>query len=144
MVYEYTTTVDFPLTQNKNGWYVTEEAVKKMVRYYNTHDGYKAPVVIEKSLNKTDIIKTIAPVVGTPVVGTVDSSKKLLIEYHDKTKYSVKIPVLLKTDFSPEKFYQAVDLCNVNVNPNNPDELISFRIESVVAIPKNKENKNEL
>ena len=81
MVYEYTTTVDFPLTQNKNGWYVTEEAVKKMVRYYNTHDGCKAPVVIEKSLNKTDIIKTIAP-----VVGTVDSSKKLIIEYHDETK----------------------------------------------------------
>lgn len=130
MVYEYTTTVDFPLTQNKNGWYVTEEAVKKMVRYYNTHYGCKAPVVIEKSLNKT-----IAP-----VVGTVDSSKKLLIEYHDETKCSVKIPVLLRTDFSPEKFYQAVDLCNVKVNPNNPDELISFRIESVVAIPKNKED----
>ena len=135
MVYEYTTTVDFPLTQNKNGWYVTEEAVKKMVRYYNTHDGCKAPVVIEKSLNKTDIVKTIAP-----VVGTVDSSKKLIIEYHDETKYSVKIPVLLKTDFSPEKFYQAVDLCNVNVNPNNPDELVSSRIGSVVAIPKNKED----
>ena len=135
MVYEYTTTVDFPLTQNKNGWYVTEEAVKKMVRYYNTHDGCKAPVVIEKSLNKTDIIKTIAP-----VVGTVDSSKKLIIEYHDETKYSVKIPVLLRTDFSPEKFYQAVDLCNVNVNPNNPDELVSFSIGSVVAIPKNKED----
>lgn len=135
MVYEYTTTVDFPLTQNKNGWYVTEEAVKKMVRYYNTHYGCKAPVVIEKSLNKTDIIKTIAP-----VVGTVDSSKKLLIEYRDETKYSVKIPVLLRTDFSPEKFYQAVDLCNVNVNPNNPDELVSFRIGSVVAIPKNKED----
>lgn len=135
MVYEYTTTVDFPLTQNKNGWYVTEEAVKKMVHYYNTHYGCKAPVVIEKSLNKTDIIKTIAP-----VVGTVDSSKKLLIEYHDETKYSVKIPVLLRTDFSPEKFYQAVDLCNVNVNPNNPDELVSFRIGSVVAIPKNKED----
>ena len=135
MVYEYTTTVDFPLTQNKNGWYVTEEAVKKMVRYYNTHYGCKAPVVIEKSLNKTYIVKTIAP-----VVGTVDSSKKLIIEYHDETKYSVKIPVLLKTDFSPEKFYQAVDLCNVNVNPNNPDELVSFRIGSVVAIPKNKED----
>ena len=135
MVYEYTTTVDFPLTQNKNDWYVTEEAVKKMVRYYNTHYGCKAPVVIEKSLNKTDIVKTIAP-----VVGTVDSSKKLIIEYHDETKYSVKIPVLLKTDFSPEKFYQAVDLCNVNVNPNNPDELVSFRIGSVVAIPKNKED----
>ena len=135
MVYEYTTTVDFPLTQNKNDWYVTEEAVKKMVRYYNTHYGCKAPVVIEKSLNRTDIVKTIAP-----VVGTVDSSKKLIIEYHDETKYSVKIPVLLKTDFSPEKFYQAVDLCNVNVNPNNPDELVSFRIGSVVAIPKNKED----
>ena len=135
MVYEYTTTVDFPLTQNKNGRYVTEEAVKKMVRYYNTHYGCKAPVVVEKSLNKT-----IAPVVGTPVVGTVDSSKKLLIEYHDETKCSVKIPVLLRTDFSPENFYQAVDLCNVKVNPNNPDELISFRIESVVAIPKNKED----
>ena len=135
MVYEYTTTVDFPLIQNKNGWYVTEEAVKKMVRYYNTHYGCKAPVVIEKSLNKTDIVKTIAP-----VVGTVDSSKKLIIEYYDETKYSVKIPVLLKTDFSPEKFYQAVDLCNVNVNPNNPDELVSFRIGSVVAIPKNKED----
>ena len=135
MVYEYTTTVDFPLIQNKNGWYVTEEAVKKMVRYYNTHYGCKAPVVIEKSLNKTDIVKTISP-----VVGTVDSSKKLIIEYHDETKYSVKIPVLLKTDFSPEKFYQAVDLCNVNVNPNNPDELVSFRIGSVVAIPKNKED----
>ena len=135
MVYEYTTTVDFPLTQNKNGWYVTKDAVKKMVRYYNTHYGCKAPVVIEKSLNKTDIVKTIAP-----VVGTVDSSKKLIIEYHDETKYSVKIPVLLKTDFSPEKFYQAVDLCNVNVNPNNPDELVSFRIGSVVAIPKNKED----
>ena len=135
MVYEYTTTVDFPLIKNKNGWYVTEEAVKKMVRYYNTHYGCKAPVVVEKSLNKT-----IAPVVGTPVVGTVDSSKKLLIEYHDETKYSVKISVLLRTDFSPEKFYQAVDLCNVKVNPNNPDELISFRIKSVVAIPKNKED----
>ena len=135
MGYEYTTTVDFPLTQTKNGWYVPEEAVKKMVRYYNTHYGCKAPVVIEKSLNKTDIVKTIAP-----VVGTVDSSKKLIIEYHDETKYSVKIPVLLKTDFSPEKFYQAVDLCNVNVNPNNPDELVSFRIGSVVAIPKNKED----
>lgn len=131
MVYEYTTTVDFPLTQNKNGWYVTKDAVKKMVRYYNTHYGCKAPVVIEKSLNKTDIVKTI-----TLVVGTVDSSKKLLIEHHDETKYSVKIPVLLKTDFSPEKFYQAVDLCNVNVNPNKPDELISFRIGRVVAIPK--------
>ena len=135
MVCEYTTTVDFPLIKNKNGWYVTEEAVKKMVRYYNTHYGCKAPVVVEKSLNKT-----IAPVVGTPVVGTVDSSKKLLIEYHDETKYSVKISVLLRTDFSPEKFYQAVDLCNVKVNPNNPDELISFRIKSVVAIPKNKED----
>ena len=135
MVYEYTTTVDFPLTQNKNGWYVTKDAVKKMVRYYNTHYGCKAPVILEKSLNKTDIIKTIAP-----VVGTVDSSKKLIIEYHDETKYSVKIPVLLRTDFSPEKFYQAVDLCNVNVNPNNPDELVSFRIGSVVAIPKNKED----
>ena len=131
MVYEYTTTVDFPLNKNKNGWYVTKDAVKKMLRYYNTHYGCKAPVVIEKSLNKTDIVKTI-----TPVVGTVDSSKKLLIEHHDETKYSVKIPVLLKTDFSPEKFYQAVDLCNVNVNPNNPDELISFRIGRVVAIPK--------
>lgn len=135
MVYEYTTTVDFPLIKNKNGWYVTEEAVKKMVRYYNTHYGCKAPVVVEKSLNKT-----IAPVVGTPVVGTVDSSKELLIEYHDETKCSVKISVLLRTDFSPEKFYQAVDLCNVKVNPNNPDELISFRIKSVVAIPKNKED----
>ena len=135
MVYEYTTTVDFPLVKKKNDWYVTEEAVKKMVRYYNTHYGCKAPVVIEKSLNRTDIVKTIAP-----VVGTVDSSKKLIIEYHDETKYSVKIPVLLKTDFSPEKFYQAVDLCNGNVNPNNPDELVSFRIGSVVAIPKNKED----
>lgn len=140
MVYEYTTTVDFPLIKSKNGWYVTEEAVKKMVRYYNTHYGCKAPVVVEKSLNKTIAPVVGTPVVGTPVVGTVDSSKKLLIEYHDETKCSVKIPVLLRTDFSPENFYQAVDLCNVKVNPNNPDELISFRIESVVAIPKNKED----
>ena len=136
MVYEYTTTVDFPLTQNKNGWYVTEEAVKKMVRYYNTHGGCKAPVVIEKSLNKTDIVKTITPVIGTPVVGTVDSSKKLLTEYHDETKYSVKIPVLLRTDFNTDQFNQAVNLSDVKTNPDNPNEIVSFRIESVVAIPK--------
>ena len=131
MVYEYTTTVDFPLFKNKNGWYVTEEAVKKMVRYYNTHGGCKAPVVIEKSLNKTDIVKTI-----TPVVGTVDSFKKLLTEYHDETKYSVKIPVLLRTDFNTDQFNQAVNLSDVKTNPDNPNEIVSFRIESVVAIPK--------
>lgn len=136
MVYEYTTTLEFPLFKNKNGWYVTEEAVKKMVRYYNTHGGCKAPVVIEKSLNKTDIVKTIAPVVGTPVVGTVDSSKKLLTEYHDETKYSVKIPVLLRTDFNTDQFNQAVNLSDVKTNPDNPNEIVSFRIESVVAIPK--------
>lgn len=136
MVYEYTTTVDFPLFKNKNGWYVTEEAVKKMVRYYNTHGGCKAPVVIEKSLNKTDIVKTITPVIGTPVVGTVDSSKKLLTEYHDETKYSVKIPVLLRTDFNTDQFNQAVNLSDVKTNPDNPNEIVSFRIESVVAIPK--------
>lgn len=131
MVYEYTTTVDFPLTQNKNGWYVTEEAVKKMVRYYNTHYGCKAPVVIEKSLNKT-----IAPVVGTPVVGTVDSSKKLLTEYHDETKCSVKIPVLLQTDFKADQFNQAVDLSDVKTNPNNPNEIVSFRIRNIAVFPK--------
>ena len=136
MVYEYTTTVDFPLFKNKNGWYVTEEAVKKMVRYYNTHGGCKAPVVIEKSLNKTDIVKTITPVIGTPVVGTVDSSKKLLTEYHDETKYSVKIPVLVRTDFNTDQFNQAVNLSDVKTNPDNPNEIVSFRIESVVAIPK--------
>lgn len=136
MVYEYTTTVDFPLTQNKNGWYVTEEVVKKMVRYYNTHDGCKAPVVIEKSLNKTDIVKTIVPVVGTPVVGVVDSSKKLLIEYHDETKCSVKIPVLLRTDFNTDQFNQAVSLSDVKTNPDNPNEIISFRIQSIDVFPK--------
>lgn len=131
MVYEYTTTVDFPLTQNKNGWYITEEAVKKMVRYYNTHDGCKAPVVIEKSLNKTDIVKTIAP-----VVGIVDSSKKLLTEYHDETKYSVKIPVLLRTDFNTDQFNQAVSLSDVKTNPDNPNEIVSFRIQSIDVFPK--------
>ena len=55
MVYEYTTTVDFPLVKNKNGWYVTEEAVKKMVRYYNTHYGCKAPVILEKEADENNI-----------------------------------------------------------------------------------------
>ena len=131
MVYEYTTTVDFPLVKNKNGWYVTEEAVKKMVRYYNTHYGCKAPVVIEKSLNKTDIVKTIAP-----VVGTVDSSKKLVVAHHDEAKYSVKIPVLLRTDFKPDQFNQAVDLSDVKTNPNNPNEIVSFRIRNIAVFPK--------
>lgn len=124
MVYEYTTTVDFPLTENPNGWYVTEDAVKKMVRYYNTHHGCKAPVIVEKDSKQDN------------VVGTVNSNENLIVEYHDETKYSIKLPVLLKTDFNPDKFNQAVDLCNVKTNPNNPNELISFRIQNVVAIPK--------
>ena len=124
MVYEYTTTVDFPLIKNKNGWYVTEDAVKKMVRYYNTHYGCKAPVIVEKETGKNNI------------VGTINSSEKLTIENHDKTKCSIKLSVLLRTDFNPSQFYQAVDLCDVETNPNNPNELVSFRIKNVVAIPK--------
>ena len=126
MVYEYTTTVDFPLTKNKNGWYVTKEAVKKMVRYYNTHhNGYMFPVVLEKEADENNIM-----------VGVLNSSKKLVVTHHDEAKYSVEIPVLLRTDFDPDQFNQAVDLYDVETNPNNPNELISFRIKNVVAIPK--------
>ena len=124
MVYEYTTTVDFPLIKNKNGWYVTEEAVKKMVRYYNTHYGCKAPVIVEKETEQNNI------------VGTVNSNEKLTIEHYGETKCSIKLPVLLRTDFNPSQFYQAVDLCDVETNPNNPDELVSFRIGRVMVIPK--------
>lgn len=124
MVYEYSTIVDFPLTENSNGWYVAEDAVKKMVHYYNTHYGCKAPVIIEKETKQNNI------------VGTVNSNEKLTIEHHSKNKCSIKLPVLLRTDFNPNQFYQAVDLCNVKTNPNNPNELISFRIKNVVAISK--------
>lgn len=129
MVYEYTTTVDFPLTQNKNGWYVTEEAVKKMVRYYNTHDGCKAPVVIEKEADENNIENNI-------VVGVINSTEKLVVTHHDEAKYSVKIPVLLRTDFKPDHFNQAVDLSDVKTNPNNPNEIVSFRIRNIAVFPK--------
>ena len=46
MVYEYTTTVDFPLVKNKNGWYVTEEAVKKgFVKAYNKLRTYEKEIL---------------------------------------------------------------------------------------------------
>lgn len=125
MVYEYTTTVDFPLTKNKNGWYVTEEAVKKMMRYYNTHGGCKAPVVIEKEADENNI-----------VVGVINSTEKLVITHHDEAKYNVKIPVLLRTDFKPDQFNQAVDLSDVKTNPNNPNEITSFRIRNIAVFPK--------
>ena len=125
MVYEYTTTVDFPLTQNKNGWYVTEEAVKKMVRYYNTHDGCISPVILEKEADKNNII-----------VGVINSTEKLVVAHHDEAKYSVKIPVLLRTDFKPDQFNQAVDLSDVKTNPNNPNEIVSFRIRNIAVFPK--------
>ena len=125
MVYEYTTTVDFPLTKNKNDWYVTKDAVKKMVRHYNTHYGRKVPVVLEKEANENNI-----------TVGVVNSNEKLVITHHDETKYSVKFPVLLRTDFTPDQFNQAVDLSDVKFNPDNPNEIISFRIRNIVALPK--------
>ena len=109
MVYEYTTTVDFPLVKNKNGWYVTEEAVKKMVRYYNTHYGCKAPVILEKEADENNIENNI-------MVGVINSTKKLVVAHHDEAKYSVKIPVLLRTDFKPDQFNQSVDLSDVKTN----------------------------
>lgn len=129
MVYEYTTTVDFPLTQNKNGWYVTKDAVKKMVRYYNTHYGCKAPVILEKETDENNIENNI-------VVGAINSTEKLVITHHDEAKYSVKIPVLLRTDFKPDQFNQAVDLSDVKTNPNNPNEIVSFRIRNIAVFPK--------
>ena len=129
MVYEYTTTVDFPLTQNKNGWYVTEKAVKKMVRYYNTHYGCKAPVVIEKEADENNIENNI-------VVGVINSTEKLVVAHHDEAKYSVKIPVLLRTDFKQDQFNQAVDLSDVKTNPNTPNEIVSFRIRNIAVFPK--------
>ena len=133
MVYEYTTTVDFPLTKNKNDWYVTKDAVKKMIRHYNTHYGYKAlPVVLEKEANENNI-----------TVGVVNSNEKMVITHHDEIRCSVKIPVLLRTDFNPDQLYQAVDLCDVKFNPDNPNEIISFRIQNIAVLPK-EDFKNEL
>ena len=129
MFYKYTTTVDFPLTQNKNGWYVTKDAIKKMVRYYNTHYGCKAPVILEKETDENNIENNI-------MVGVVDSSEKLAIVHHDEAEYSVKIPVLLLTDFKPDQFNQAVDLSDVKTNPNNPNEIVSFRIQNIAVFPK--------
>lgn len=133
MVYEYTTTVDFPLTKNKNDWYVTKDAVKKMVRHYNAHYGCKAPVVVEKDANKNKI-----------PIGVVNSNEKLVVTHHDETKYSVKIPVLLRADFDPESLgFFAVDLCDVKTNPDNPNEVISFKIQNIAVFPK-EDFKNEL
>ena len=129
MVYEYTTTVDFPLTQNKNGWYVTKKKKKKMVRYYNTHYGCKAPVILEKEADENNIENNI-------VVGVINSTEKLVVAHHDEAKYSVKIPVLLRTDFKPDHFNQAVDLSDVKTNPNNPNEIVSFRIRNIAVFPK--------
>ena len=129
MVYEYTTTVDFPLVKNKNGWYVTEEAVKKMMRYYNTHYGCKAPVILEKEADENNIENNI-------VVGVINSTEKLVVAHHDEAKYSVKIPVLLRTDFKPDQFNQSVDLSDVKTNPNNPNEIFSFRIRNIALFPK--------
>lgn len=129
MVYKYTTTVDFPLTQNKNGWYVTKDAVKKMVRYYNTHYGCTSPIIVEKEADENNIKDNI-------VVGVVDSSEKLAIVHHDEAEYSVKIPVLLRTDFKPDQFNQAVDLSDVKTNPDNPNEIVSFRIGNIAVFPK--------
>ena len=129
MVYEYTTTVDFPLVKNKNGWYVTEEAVKKMMRYYNTHYGCKAPVILEKEADENNIENNI-------VVGVINSTEKLVVAHHDEAKYSVKIPVLLRTDFKPDQFNQSADLSDVKTNPNNPNEIVSFRIRNIAVFPK--------
>ena len=129
MVYEYTTTVDFPLVKNKNGWYVTEEAVKKMMRYYNTHYGCKAPVILEKEADENNIENNI-------VVGVINSTEKLVVAHHDEAKYSIEIPVLLRTDFKPDQFNQAVDLSDVKTNPNNPNEIVSFRIRNIAVFPK--------
>lgn len=132
MVYEYTTTVDFPLTKNKNDWYVTKDAVKKMVRHYNAHYSCKAPIVLEKEANKNKI-----------PVGVVNSNEKLVITHHDETKCSVKIPVLLRTDVNPDQLNQAVDLSDVKFNPDNPNEIVSFEIQKIAVFPK-EDFKNEL
>lgn len=131
MVYEYTTTLEFPLIDHTTtGWYTTKEAIKKMVRYYNYHGGCKAPVVIE---TKTGIEKT---------VGTVDSSKKLIVEPIDEKdeennfKCRVKVPVLLRTDFNPAQFNVVADLYKVETDSFYHNMLLSFKIQYIVAIPK--------
>ena len=67
---------------------------------------------------------------------TINSTEKLVVTHHDEAKYSVKIPVLLRTDFKPDQFNQAVDLSDVKTNPNNPNEIVSFRIQNIAVFPK--------
>lgn len=127
MMYEYKTKVDFSLTPNKNGWYTTKEAVENMVHDFNK-EPYSAPVVIERE-NKTD-----------KVTGLISTNRKIETVKLTDSIYTVEIPLMLRADFQTEKFLQAVDLDEVELNPDNPEELISFRIKNIVAIPKEDNN----
>lgn len=137
MVYEYTTTVNFPLVSYTTaGWYTTIKAIKNMIRYYNGHKNCRAPVVIETET-------------GDKVVGTVDSSKRIIFEgiVEEGCFCHVKIPVLLRTDFNIDQlnYFVAIDLYKVERDFFYHNMLNSFKIKQVVIIPKKtKENKNEL
>ena len=136
MVYEYTTTVSFPLVSYTTaGWYTTVKAIKYMIRYYNNHKNCRAPVVIETEA-------------GDKVVGTVDTSKKIIFDglVEEGCFCHVKIPILLRADFDMNQdYYVTMDLYKIEKDSFYHNMLNSFKIEQVVIIPKNKgELKNEL
>lgn len=141
MVYEYiteyTATVTFPLVSYTTaGWYTNIKAIKKMIKYYNEHKNCKAPVVIETEE-------------GDKVVGTVDSSKKIIFDciIEEGCFCNIKIPLLLRADFNIDQLnhHVVVELYKVEKDSFYYKMFNSFKIESVVIIPKKtKENKNEL
>lgn len=127
MMYEHKTKVDFSLIPNKNGWYTTKETVENMIRDFNK-EPYSAPVVIEKENE------------ANKVTGLISTNGKIKTVKLTDSVYTVEIPLMLQTDFQTEKFLQAVDLDEVELNPDNPEELISFKIKNIVAIPKEDNN----
>lgn len=137
MVYEYTTTVNFPLVSYTTaGWYTTIKAIKNMIRYYNGHKNCRAPVVIETET-------------GDKVVGTVDSSKRIIFEgiVEEGCFCHVKIPVLLRTDFNIDQlnYFVAIDLYKVERDFFIIICLIPLKLNKLLLSPKKtKENKNEL
>ncbi len=128
MVYEYTTTVNFPLVSYTTaGWYTTINAIKYMIKYYNGHKNCKAPVVIETET-------------GDKIVGTVDSSKKIIFDgiVEEGCFCHVKIPILLRADFdmNQEDYYVVIDIHKVEKDSFYYNMLNSFKIQQVVIIPK--------
>lgn len=127
MMYEYKTKVDFSLNPNKNGWYTNKDAVENMIQNFNK-EPYSAPVVIERESE------------ADKVIGLISTNGKIETVKLTDSVYTVEIPLMLQADFQTEKFLQAVDLDEVELNPDNPEELISFRIKNIIAIPKEDNN----